>query len=80
MREPLGDVYVNELKVRELHGLEEKHFESMRTYAQGARRPLRVQVENPTISLSSDEHGAFFTIEFSLPAGSYATTLIQQIL
>jgi len=80
MREPSGDVLAKELQVRELYSLEEKHFDSMRTYAQGARRPLRVQVEKPTVSLSSDEHGEFFELKFALPSGSYATTLIKQIL
>ena len=79
MREPSGNVFAMELQVRELNCLQETHLKSMRTYAQGARRPLRVQVKNSTVLLSSDEHGSFFEMEFALPAGSYATTLIEQI-
>jgi tRNA pseudouridine13 synthase len=80
MRMPSGRVLQKEIEVRELHGLAEAHLENMRKFALGARRPLRVQVVNPTISQLEDAHGPFFKLEFALPAGSYATTLIQQIL
>ena len=80
MRMPAGNVLQKELVVRESLGIRDVHLETMRKFASGARRALRVQVTNSSISKASDEHGPFFKLEFSLPAGSYATTLIRHIL
>ena len=42
----------------------------------GARRPLRV----PVSDASSDFDGAVLRLRFALPAGSYATVLIEELL
>jgi tRNA(Glu) U13 pseudouridine synthase TruD len=48
--------------------------------AAGARRPLRVPVANTSIGSGVDEHGGYVRVQFELPAGSYATVLIDELL
>jgi tRNA pseudouridine13 synthase len=46
----------------------------------GARRPLRVQPKDVDLSAGVDEHGAHITIAFTLPAGSFATVLVGELI
>ena len=46
----------------------------------GSRRPLRVPVDNTEVTEGNDERGFFVLAQFELPAGSYATTLIESLL
>ncbi|NQV35679.1 MAG: tRNA pseudouridine(13) synthase TruD [Phycisphaeraceae bacterium] len=46
----------------------------------GARRPLRIQPENVSASAGSNDSGEFLELRFELPAGSYATVLIRELL
>jgi len=46
----------------------------------GARRPLRVQPKDLEISAGVDEHGPHITTAFSLPAGSFATVLLRELM
>lgn len=46
----------------------------------GARRPLRVQPKDLSISAGVDEHGGHITMAFSLPAGSFATVLLRELM
>ena len=46
----------------------------------GARRPLRIQPENVSASAGSNESGEFLELRFDLPAGSYATVLMRELL
>jgi tRNA pseudouridine13 synthase len=77
MRLPSGDVLAKELAVRESHGFKVSHLELMRKYAEGVRRPLRVKVSHPKAICAKDEHGEFIELQFSLPAGSYATVAVE---
>lgn len=45
----------------------------------GARRPLRVPISNPTIESGSDDRGKYLEVAFSLPPGAYATNLTSEI-
>ena len=45
----------------------------------GARRPLRVRPEDVQLEAGVDDHGAFITIAFTLPAGSFATVLVREL-
>ena len=45
----------------------------------GGRRPLRVKLEHPRVEIGEDEHGDFFGFAFSLPAGSYATSVLREV-
>lgn len=46
----------------------------------GARRPLRVQPTEIERSAGVDEHGSFITTAFTLPAGSYATMFLREVM
>jgi tRNA pseudouridine13 synthase len=80
MRMPFGSVLAKEIEVRETHGLDDLNLEAMRKYASGARRPLRVEVADPSVVFSSDEHGEYIELQFALPAGSYATVVLEYCL
>jgi tRNA pseudouridine13 synthase len=46
----------------------------------GARRPVRVKPTDIQLASGVDEFGAHITIAFSLPAGSYATVLLRELM
>jgi tRNA(Glu) U13 pseudouridine synthase TruD len=46
----------------------------------GDRRALRAAVRAASIESGVDEHGGFFLLRFELPAGSFATTLLREVL
>ena len=46
----------------------------------GARRPLRVQPKDFDISAGVDEYGPQVTVAFTLPAGSFATVLLREVM
>jgi tRNA pseudouridine13 synthase len=63
------------------HGLTPGHFkQEARDRAKGARRPLRVQPKDVQLAAGVDEHGAHITAAFTLPAGSYATVLLRELM
>ena len=80
MRLPAGAVLEKELIVRDSAGLNDEYLEKMRRIASGARRPLRVEVCEPKITLGNDEFGDFVQLQFALPAGSYATVVVNYCL
>lgn len=45
----------------------------------GARRPLRVPLRDGDAATGTDERGPFLQVSFSLPAGSYATSVIHEL-
>ena len=46
----------------------------------GARRPLRVRPTDTTLAAGTDDHGPHITVAFSLPAGSFATVLLRELM
>ena len=80
MREPAGDVFDKEMAVLKSFGLTQSQFATTKQYGTGARRPLRVPVDNTEVTEGGDERGSFVLAQFELPAGSYATTLIESLL
>ncbi|MDP9173785.1 MAG: tRNA pseudouridine(13) synthase TruD [Planctomycetota bacterium] len=46
----------------------------------GARRSLRVRPMDVQLSSGVDDHGSHITVAFSLPAGSFATVFLREIL
>ena len=55
-----------------------KHADRERV--KGARRSLRVKPENIELAGGVDEHGAHVTVAFTLPAGSFATILLRELM
>jgi tRNA pseudouridine13 synthase len=46
---------------------------------EGARRPLRVPVKDAKCSESEDANGLYLELQFALPPGSYATSLVREV-
>ena len=46
----------------------------------GARRPLRIRPSEIRLEGGVDEHGGHITIAFVLPAGSYATVFLRELM
>jgi tRNA pseudouridine13 synthase len=46
----------------------------------GERRPLRVRPEDIDLAAGADEHGPYIALAFTLPAGSFATTLLREVM
>lgn len=55
-----------------------KHADRERV--KGARRPLRVKPEQIELVGGVDEHGSYITVAFTLPAGSFATVLLRELM
>ena len=80
MRMPTGKVLEGELADLEEGGVVDALQQNDRRLAAGARRPLRVPLNNASIGSGVDEHGGFVRVQFELPAGSYATAVVEEIL
>lgn len=50
------------------------------TKLRGGRRPLRVPISDVSLDIADDQHGPFLRIGFALPPGSYATSVMREIL
>lgn len=46
----------------------------------GARRPLRVKIEDVAYSGGVDDRGPHITVAFTLPSGAFATVLLREIM
>ena len=46
----------------------------------GARRPLRIKLEDVKLEGGVDDHGAHVTIAFTLPSGAFATVLLHEVM
>jgi tRNA pseudouridine13 synthase len=51
-----------------------------RLKVKGARRSLRVKVKDVELSGGVDEHGSYVTAAFTLPAGSFATVFLRELM
>jgi len=81
MTEPTGEPQEIEVAILKSHGLTPGHFkQDGRDQAKGARRPLRVKPTDIQLEGGVDVHGAHVTIAFTLPAGSYATVLLRELM
>ncbi len=80
MRMPEGEIATLEESLLEESELSLTDFASVKHIAKGARRPLRVPIEQTSISGGVDEHGDFIRVQFELPSGSYATVLVDELL
>lgn len=79
MRRPEG--YPAQVEREVLAGLniEEKDFTLHPLRCMGDRRPLRIKPLDAALSKESDEHGLYFQLEMTLPAGAYATVFLREI-
>ncbi|MFO0837208.1 MAG: tRNA pseudouridine(13) synthase TruD [Phycisphaerae bacterium] len=54
-------------------------FRAPHLRVKGARRPLRFRPLDADISLAADERGPYLAMQFELPRGCYATTLLREL-
>lgn len=81
MSMPDADALAIEQAVLKDNGLTPGHFKQEgRDQAKGTRRPLRVQPKDVEIASGVDDHGAHITVAFTLPAGSFATVLLGELM
>jgi tRNA pseudouridine13 synthase len=78
---PAGKPLEMEQQVLAESGLTPESFRvEGRLKVKGARRALRVQPEQIELSSGVDEFGPHITLAFTLPAGSFATVLLREIM
>ena len=76
MKQPAGAVLAMEQQILEDEGIICDDFDlGSGLRMEGERRPLRVPLENVAWSVEDD----FLLVEFSLPKGSYATSVVREI-
>lgn len=78
---PEGEPLRIEQEVFTAHGLTPGDFKQAgKERVKGARRPLRVKPEDVELAGGVDEHGPHVTVAFTLPAGSFATVLLRELM
>ena len=78
---PEGEPLAIEEEVFAQHGLKPGDFkQSGSLRVKGERRPLRVQPTDVELAAGVDEHGSHITVAFTLPAGSFATVLLAELM
>jgi tRNA pseudouridine13 synthase len=76
-----GAVDAQELAALQAYGLGVEQLTGQdRIAATGSRRPLRIAVKDADLSGGVDEHGPYIRVAFELPRGSYATTVLEEIM
>ena len=79
MTDPMGAALAIEKEAAAEIGVHSFDTSRMGEFA-GARRPLRVMPTDTTLSSGTDEFGPHITVAFTLPAGSFATVLLREIM
>jgi tRNA pseudouridine13 synthase len=78
---PGGEPLAIEQAIHDRYGLTREDFRRpSHDKAKGDRRPLRVKPTDTALSGGMDEHGHFITVAFTLPAGSFATVLMRELM
>jgi tRNA pseudouridine13 synthase len=75
MKLPGGEVLAMEQRILEDEGIRGDDFDLGRLCMEGERRPLRVPLGDATCLGEGD----MLLLEFSLPKGSYATSVVREI-
>jgi tRNA pseudouridine13 synthase len=80
-----GEVQSRELSALARAGISPKDIElceQRESYPMigGDRRPLRIPVVDPEVEGGIDEHGAYVRCAFELPRGSFATTVMDEVM
>lgn len=84
MTRAAGDVLRAETDALERAGLTiadlEAHAARSRDPLPGERRPLRVPISHADVEGGVDEHGPYIKCVFELPRGSFATTVMHEVM
>ena len=76
MMKTAGEVADAERAVAVALGVQPEDFDT----ETGARRSLRVRPIDTSLAAGTDEHGGHITVAFTLPAGSFATVLLRELM
>lgn len=77
--EPGGEPQQLEQKIMESEGLRRDTFRAGPQREKGGRRPLRFPIHSENIQLGADERGSYVALQFILPRGCYATTVLREL-
>lgn len=80
VRTPSGKTADLERAVMQECGISEEQMARAPHAPTGDRRALRAAVRGTSVESGVDEHGGFILLRFELPPGSYATTLLTELL
>jgi tRNA pseudouridine13 synthase len=81
MTMPTGEPLKIESEIFAAHNLSPNDFRaSGRLRVKGARRTLRVLPKDIDLAAGVDEIGSHITVAFTLPAGSFATALLRELM
>jgi tRNA pseudouridine13 synthase len=80
MTMPRATALAREMRVLASHGMSVEALRGSRDAPPGERRPLRVRPENVVLRGGRDERGGYVQVAFTLPAGSFATTLMREVM
>jgi tRNA(Glu) U13 pseudouridine synthase TruD len=79
-----GEVAKLELEALERAGVTladlDTHAQKARDPLPGERRPLRVPISQIDVEGGMDEHGGYVKCVFELPRGSFATTVMAEVM
>ncbi len=62
------------------HGVTPELFGASSHPPSGERRPLRIALANASLDSGTDEFGGYIRVAFDLPAGAFATVVIDELL
>lgn len=85
MQRASGEIDAIELQALANTGVSTKDLESCEALDRfqmigGDRRPMRIPVIDPEVESGVDDHGAYIRCAFELPRGSFATTVMDEIM
>ncbi len=80
MRRAEGEVDEAELAALHATGISLDHFDDSAVDVRGTRRSLRLAVRACEVSAGSDEHGPYIRVDFELPRGGFATTVLDEVM
>ncbi len=81
MTKPAGQVLTWEEEALRSFDVDESNFAGgPQGTAQGSRRPMRTTLRDAEISGGVDEHGPYIRTAFELPRGSFATSILREIM
>jgi tRNA pseudouridine13 synthase len=75
-----GEPLKIEEEVFATHHITREDFKREGHRVKGSRRPLRVKPEDAELTGGVDEHGPYVSLAFTLPAGSFATVLLRELM
>lgn len=80
MRRAEGKIDEAEFAALHATGIALDHFDQSAIDVRGTRRSLRLAVRAGEVSAGSDDHGPYIRVDFELPRGGFATTVLDEVM